>query len=260
LGSDPRKKLWYDNVASTIKSWDEFKVAFKEKYDSALVQERRKDRLRRKQHINESVEGYVYEIVNLSRQITPDEEESISVLRAKRGMIPELSLYIDECKTVNELLEKASLAIETIRSRDRMTQRHTRLPPFSVDSESRGSTMQQSSFGRGRGRHANFQQNSYGRQQNQGYSSNQYQSRDSNFRPRLGSAPSRFSSRDNSNIRCHSCNGQGHIARNCTQRQASISSGQNPGTSGTQMVPYNAQRKNQGPYPSNSQRLPGNLN
>lgn len=260
LGSDPSKKLWYDNVATNIKSWNEFRVAFKAKFDSALVQERRKDRLRRKQHINEPVESYVYEIVNLSRQITPDEDESISVLRAKRGMIPELSLYIGECNTVNELLEKASLAIETIRNRDRMTQRHTRLPPFSIRYESRGSTMQQSSFGRGRGRQSNFQPNNYGRNSNQANSSSQYQNSDSNFRPRLGSAPSRFPSRENSNIICHSCSGQGHIARNCPRKQTSVSTGQNPGTSGTQMVPYNAQRNYQGQYANNSQRLPGNLN
>lgn len=264
LASDPSKKLWYDNVSASIKSWEDFKNEFRVKYDSPLVQERRKDRLRRKQHINEPVENYVYEIVNLSRQISPGEEESISVLRAKRGLIPELSLYIGECNTVNELLEKASLAIETIRARDRMTSRHTRLPPYSVRTESRGSFMQQSSFGRGRN-YGNFsntnrfqQSNEAQQQQSQLHSFNRFQSNDSNFRPRLGSAPSRYPSRENS-IVCHSCGEKGHIARFCQQKQSSVSTGQNAGTSGTQMGRYN-HLQNQAQNTNNTQRLPGNLN
>ncbi len=265
LASDPSKKLWYDNVAIAITSWEEFRVSFKEKYDSPLIQERRKDRLRRRQHINEPVENYVYEIVNLSRQISPDEEEKISVLRAKRGMIPELSLFIGDCSTVNELLEKASIAIETIRARDRMTQRHTRLPPFSTRYENRGSSMQQSNFGRGQGRnYGNFSQQSSSNRfqrnnESQQHNYNEYQNPNSQFRPRLGSAPPRFSSRNNSNVVCHSCNEQGHIARFCTNRQSSVSSGQNPGTSGTQVTRY-FPPQNQGHNTNNSQRLPGNLN
>lgn len=132
LAGDPSKKLWYDHVSNAIGSWADFKTKFKAKYDSPLVQERRKDMLRRKQRYDEPVEKYVYEIVNLSKQITPGEDEAISVLRAKLGLVADLSLYIGDCKTVDDLLEKTSIAIEKIKESDRRNGRHTRLPPFSI--------------------------------------------------------------------------------------------------------------------------------
>lgn len=271
LSGDVGKKLWYDNVSKSINSWDEFSAAFKSKFDSPLIQEKRRARLCRKQNFDEPVEQYVYEMVNLARQINSNEDESISVLRAKRGLNPDLRLYIGECKTVNELLESASLAIENIRASDRMNSRHTRLPPFSISNQRggfHGNRHQQSSFGRGRGRFFNSptpQGSSYNRSQFQSSNfNNQQSSRNANeyqFRPRLGSAPSRFQNQSQSNIICHSCKGEGHIARNCTNRQGpNVSQGQNPGTSGTQLVPYNPVNQQRNYQPNNQQQQTGNLN
>ena len=125
-------RLWHDNVVSTINSWSDFCKAFKAKYDSEAVREKRKRFLyTRKQQFHESVEQFVYEMVNLGRQVEPNESEEISVNRAYEAMHPDIYRAIGDLhiKTVNNVIEQANRAVRAIRASDKLKGTYTRLPP-----------------------------------------------------------------------------------------------------------------------------------
>lgn len=127
------KKMWHDNIASTIKSWDDFCRHFRAKYDSDVIQEKRKRLLYNLEpQLDESVEQFVHEMVNLARQINPNEAEHISVDRAFEKLVPDLTCVMGDLneKTVNNLVEKTATAALRIRQRDNKNNTYTRLPPI----------------------------------------------------------------------------------------------------------------------------------
>ncbi|CAL8082085.1 unnamed protein product [Orchesella dallaii] len=200
------QKIWYDSVIHSIDDFSAFVTAFQERYDNSSVKEARRRQLyNRKQKLSESVEQFTYEMVNLARQVFPEEEEKLSVLRAKNGLIPDLRLYIGDCTSINELLEKAGYAISAIRARDNLNGIHTRLPPLHGfgfrDSTSRGQNPRNSNQMQNNGRN-NFNNQQNGRQ----------------FRERVYSDPPRIP-RDKTNVVCRLCRKTGHYARECTESE-----------------------------------------
>ena len=174
-------RLWYDNVASSVKSWSDFCSVFRSRYDSIFVQERRKKVLyTREQKINEPVEQFVYEMINLGKQINPNEAEELSVYRALNALVPELRLAIGDIKvkTANNLIEAANKAIEAIRERDERNGTTTALPEV------------------------------YGFMAKQDDMSQPHDN--SQFRSRSHSFPSRLPE-----VQCYICSEWGHYAREC---------------------------------------------
>ncbi|CAL8140250.1 unnamed protein product [Orchesella dallaii] len=208
-------KGWYDNVACSITSWKDFCSQFRDRYDNVQVQEKRKKRLyNRKQQLYESVEQFVHEMVNLARQIDPAEDTSLSVERAKNALHPDLVLGIGELqvKTVNNLIERAGIAIEAIRARDMMykDKPRTMLPPLhGFRSKDEQRTQQSSSRG--------FTARGNGRQ----YDSNRQLDNQRNrqeFRPRINSLPTDANNLYLARTKCHECHEFGHKAMSCPRK------------------------------------------
>ncbi len=261
-------KLWHDNVTSTINSWDDFCNAFRAKYDSEAVQEKRRRHLyTRRQQFNESVEQFVYEMVNLGRQVNPNDSEETSVDRAYEAMHPDIYRAIGDLhiKTVNNLIEQANRAVRAIRASDKMKGTYTRLPPvygYKKPDERQGRGR---SFSVGNGQIFRRQN-----QESQGtfHNSNTQPTQGTQFRQRLNSAPNV----DLASKRCYKCNEVGHLKRDCpnyanvaatamtvstqsTQPQPSTSQGfnrqrqfSNQGQSTSQQG-YNFNRQSQSQYP-----------
>ncbi|CAL8109893.1 unnamed protein product, partial [Orchesella dallaii] len=208
-------KGWYDNVACSITSWKDFCSQFRDRYDNVQVQEKRKKRLyNRKQQLYESVEQFVHEMVNLARQIDPAEDTSLSVERAKNALHPDLVLGIGELhvKTVNNLIERAGIAIEAIRARDMMykDKPRTMLPPLhGFRSKDEQRTQQSSSRG--------FTARGNGRQ----YDSNRQLDNQRNrqeFRPRINSLPTDANNVYLARVKCHECHEFGHKSMYCPKK------------------------------------------
>lgn len=243
------KKTWYDNIATTITTWKDFKDKFVERFDSIHIQERRRHILyHRWQKDWEPVDNFVNEIVNLSKQCYPKEDAYMHVLRAKNRLYPflreKITVEDEKTLTINLLIEKAAYAIETQKAKDKITNRHTRLPPITGHktrpNEPTKHFTAPSYRGRGRGRGTS----SYGQQQHfrqiqtqrqpQQYSQPQtFQSQqqsqqsqapqESQFRDRANSFPT-YGNRygrvyDKSSQKCHTCGQLGHFSFECGKFQ-----------------------------------------
>jgi len=72
--------------------------------------------------------------VNIAKQVYRTERECMSVLRAKKILVPDLRLIIQvgepTALTIISLLEKAPEALDAIQARDRQWNRYTPLPPL----------------------------------------------------------------------------------------------------------------------------------
>ncbi|CAL8113734.1 unnamed protein product [Orchesella dallaii] len=245
----PDKKTWYDNVAPTLNTWEDFKLAFASRFDSLQTQERRKKLLwSRQQTLTESVEQFLNEMVNLAKQIDPTEAEHISVLRAKNSLVPDLRLHIQIGDpgqlTINSLLEKAADAIDALVAKDSLTGRHTALPPLYGFKQTvhetkpkpnspnfRGRGRSSFTYGRGsyrgRGSHnnhtSNFQSNGNSSTTQSNPNSQQHSNGNANqFRSRINSAPTErgnfVRTTEPQRVKCYNCEEIGHYARDCDKQ------------------------------------------
>lgn len=235
-------KLWHDNVTSSINSWADFCNLFKAKYDSEAVVEKRKRHLyTRRQKFDESVEQFVYEMVNLGKQVNPNETEETSVDRAYEAMSPDIYRAIGDLhiKTVNNLIEQANRAVRAIRASDKLKGTYTRLPPVygykkPDDKQGRGRSF---SFGSGPPPRRQFQDNL-----SNFHNPNTQSSQNSQFRQRVNSAPTA----DMQEKRCFRCREIGHMKRDCPSNvnvatAMTVSTQPQPSTS--QGTSYNRQRQ-----------------
>ncbi|OXA46886.1 hypothetical protein Fcan01_18441 [Folsomia candida] len=127
-------KLWYDSVASSIQKWDDFKDKFKARYDNPTVQMERSRQLHsRRQGENDPCEQFIYEMVNLAKQVDPTEADSMSLKRARDALHPQISALVGELNawTIENLLERVS-EVHTIlhRQSSKVNHRPADIPPL----------------------------------------------------------------------------------------------------------------------------------
>jgi hypothetical protein len=110
-------KLWYDSISNSIGNWDEFKVAFKRRYDNDSIQRSRQRLLHtRRQRSNDPTEQFIFEMINLARQIDPLEEVGVSLKRARDALLPDIAALVGDCNpwSIDNLLERCSSAHEIL--------------------------------------------------------------------------------------------------------------------------------------------------
>jgi hypothetical protein len=233
-------KLWYDSICSTINDWNDFRTAFKHRYDNDMIQRSRQRLLHtRRQGSNDPTEQFVYEMINLARQIDPLEELEVSLKRARDALLPDIAALVGDCNpwTLDNLLERCSSAHELLNRQSRLKEKKPAdIPPLKglreelekKDSNNRNGSHRgnrNDSFrGRGsfRGRHyghfnnrESFQQryNNQPRENEGDGRNNEVRSYRGNDRNRGGRNGNRNT--DMSRIKCNKCQKFGHFARDC---------------------------------------------
>ena len=127
-------KLWYDNVSGDIASWNDFKLKFTSRFDNALIQMERSRTLHsRKQGELDPCEQFIYEMVNLAKQVDPTEIAQISLKRARDALHPQISGLIGEVNpwTIENLLERVAEVHANLHHQSRRMHRKTAdIPPL----------------------------------------------------------------------------------------------------------------------------------
>jgi hypothetical protein len=248
-------KLWYDSVAGSINSWDEFREAFKRRYDNDSVQRNRQRLLHtRRQGPNDPTEQFIFEMVNLARQIDPLEDDEVSLKRARDALLPEIGMLVGDCNpwTIDNLLERCSYVHDILNRQSRMkTKKPADIPPLKglrENTERRDSNRNNSSRGRGNGNFVNsfrgnfngnrgnghFRGNgrndNYGREGHNNGNRGEYHGNrgahnsfrgNRNERGR-GSWNNNNRNGGNKDIKCHKCSKFGHYARECPERKGVV--------------------------------------
>src|SRR5271154_2899093 len=164
-------KQWYDINKEGIRTWDQFRRAFNRKFDSPTVQKERITILHtRRKQANEPVETFVYDMVSLSKQVYPNEEMEISMMRVIDGLVPDLRLAIDtkEYDSPESLIEAAKKALKNLEDKEKYK---SGLPPL-TKSEAEARTRDER---KNESKESNeFRSNNSGYRFNGGYRENSY--------------------------------------------------------------------------------------
>jgi hypothetical protein len=127
-------KLWYDSICIEIDSWDKFVEAFKRRYDNDTVKrERCKILHTRRQTINDPSEQFIFEMVNLAKQIDPLESEEVCLKRARDALHPDIAAIVGDLHswTLDTLLERVAFAHQLVKRQYKMKGvRTTDIPPL----------------------------------------------------------------------------------------------------------------------------------
>jgi len=126
-------KVWYNHECTEMEEWDDFKRAFKERYDGWLERERRHRQLQlRKQNENEPTEKFIYDMIDLSRNCYPEDSEQEHVRRAQMALNPHLAALIGMKlhKKATMLIRACELATGTIEAQNKLTRVPTQIPPM----------------------------------------------------------------------------------------------------------------------------------
>jgi hypothetical protein len=165
-------KLWYENSMSRINSWATFTAAFKARFENEVIRmERSKTLNNRRQGPNDPCELFIYEIVNLTKQVDPLEPDRIALLRAKNALHPQIAALVPEAIDIDDLLMKVANAHDLLHRQSRIAcGRNANIPPLNGSrDDSRNPNATQGNRGensRGRSTH----HNSYGTSfQNRGH-------------------------------------------------------------------------------------------
>jgi hypothetical protein len=234
------QQLWYDSICIKVATWDDFCREFREKYDNEQAKQARIQRLyNRRQQNDESVEQFVYEMLNLARQVNPTEREEVSLRRARDSLVPELATAIGELHvwSANQLIERAEVIHKLLKEKYAKEGSQVRLPPMQGFRQNQGNNRGMNNRGRynSRGffrgyRSGNIphipqtaQTNERKEEESQAGSS---QNRGNN-RGQRGSNGSRGTNQNNS---CHTCGEIGHFARACPRGRGASSSQQSRGS------------------------------
>jgi hypothetical protein len=128
--------------------------------------------------MSDPTEQFIYEMVNLGKQIDPDESEESCLKRARDALIPEIAKFVGELTewTLDKLLERVDAVHDMIERDNRMKKKESRIeiPPLKFIKRDDKGFSNQSSRGsyhqRGRGQYNNMgNRNDY---QHQNYSQN----------------------------------------------------------------------------------------
>jgi len=110
-------KLWYNYKRKEIEDWAEFKREFRSQFDTAAHKTDRSVLLLTKvQKDNETVQSYVWAMMELARQVNPTEPVEDSVLRARDGLLPSIRKLIRSLPawTPEKLIEEAKAVLKDI--------------------------------------------------------------------------------------------------------------------------------------------------
>jgi len=138
-------KSWYNHELPSFRTWKGFKVAFNAKFDSWQDRERRRSELqRKKQHLTQATEKYIYEMIDLSKQCYYDDSVADLVKRAQASLHPNLRVAIGAnfYKTAKDLIAACDLATSAIEASDIMYKRAYTVPPMKA-SDRKGFTKKQ---------------------------------------------------------------------------------------------------------------------
>lgn len=233
-------KLWYDSICNTIHNWDDFMTAFKHRYDNDMIQRSRQRLLHtRRQGSQDPTEQFIYEMINLARQIDPLEELELSLKRARDALLPDIAALVGDCNpwTLDNLLERCSSAHELLNRQSRLKEKKPAdIPPLKGLREELEKKESSNRNGNGRGnRNDSFRGRGSFRGRNYGHSNNRdsFQQRFNNQR-RENEADDRViegrsyrgndrnrggrngnRTTDMSKIKCNKCQKFGHFARDC---------------------------------------------
>lgn len=128
-------RLWYDSVCSSINSWEDFCEKFKIRYDSERVQIERSRLLHTKrQSVHDPSEQFIMEMINLAKQVNPQESDAISLKRVRDALLPEIGKFVGDLSvwTLDNLLDRVGSVHDMIERENRMRgNRFIQLPPLS---------------------------------------------------------------------------------------------------------------------------------
>ena len=106
--------LWFDNNENDFKKWSDFEIAFRNRYFSSTMIQKKFDLLKqRKQLLDEPVTSYFDDVINLCKEIDPHMSERMMIQHLMSGLSPdfqkELSRRESSMNTLNEFLKYAKI-------------------------------------------------------------------------------------------------------------------------------------------------------
>ncbi len=124
---------WLRSKKTAGYNWDTFKTDFTARFDDVATQQRRQNYLvTRRQKEDEPVETFVWEMMDLAKQVFPTETTAASVERCRNGLNPRLKVALAELttSTAEHLIDRCLLVIQDLRELDRVEGRRSKLPPM----------------------------------------------------------------------------------------------------------------------------------
>ncbi len=241
---DEEIKSWYRHKRTTGYIWATFKMDFLARYDSDSYKQRRQQFLvNRKQKDNEPVEAFIWEMMDLAKQVFPIETTAASVERCRQALVPRLKVALSGSTslTPEDLIEKCTNVIADLRCYDHERGQRSQLPPIHNYSNTthrggqngrfqRGGLTRNYTFTRQYSNAAEPQQSSSQQQRSiprpeqptsstqnvtrSGYTNHRqfkYNTRGSYQRPTTHQS----SSNPHASTKCYACKRTGHIAAQC---------------------------------------------
>jgi len=159
-------KSWFEYTRQHNWTWDNFRQAYIDKYDTWLERNRRAHYLcSRLQRENDDVEKFIWEMVRLAKQVFPFEPQVDLVRRCKQALLPKIRIAIGELQeySITHLIDRAKIAVLDIKAMDSMnrsTQAHKTDPTNSQQTNASNNTYYQGRGNLYRGR-GNYRRNGF---------------------------------------------------------------------------------------------------
>jgi len=131
---------WFRSKKVAAYTWAQFKTDFEARYDNTITKQLRQNHLvTRKQRDDEPVETFVWEMMDLSKQVFPGETIAESVERCRNALHPRLKVAVGELttSTAEHLIDRCQAVIQDLRALDRVEGRRSKLPPMHTYSNDR---------------------------------------------------------------------------------------------------------------------------
>ncbi|CAF2175575.1 unnamed protein product [Rotaria magnacalcarata] len=106
--------LWFDNNEHTFKKWSDFEIQFRNRYASTTIIHQKFNKLKQRTQLpDESVSGYIDDVINLCREIDSSMSDSIIIQHLMSGINPEfrkeISRHESGMNSLNEFLKYAKI-------------------------------------------------------------------------------------------------------------------------------------------------------
>ncbi len=213
-------------------TWAQFKADFTARFDGVAAQQRRQNYLvTRKQREDEPVETFVWEMMDLAKQVFPTETTAESVERCRSALHPRLKVALMELTTftAEHLIDRCQSVIQDLRALDRVEGRSSELPPmysnerfkhfisFQQVNEASVSDRHPGSWNRGHANEGQGNDHWTSIQINQAACSSGADSRDTHVTRGSYRGPGNQGGSRHVNTTCYQCGEIGHIASHCPE-------------------------------------------